>query len=143
MKRIALLAALAVVAATPAFASAAPAKASKRTITKQYQGFVGASAAGASTALTACPANDACWDFETQKGEKTVVLTSKDASGAPAAFQAYVDDDYEGSVQSFCGTGTLTVSPKKAALISIRVAPLAGCQGVPTEGVLTAVLANR
>ena len=143
MKRIAVLAAAALMVATPVLAQAAPAKASKRTITKTYEGFVGASVAGVSTSFTACPANDACWDFSTVKGEKTVALSVKDASGSPVAFQAYTDEDYEGTVQVFCGSGSVTVSPKRATPISVRMSLSESCQGVPSEGTITAVLTNK
>ena len=143
MKRIAVLTAAALLAATPVLAEAAPAKASKRTLTKTYQGFVGAGTPAASTALTACPANDACWEFPTVKGEKTVALSAKDDSGRPVAFQVYVDDDYEGTVQTFCGTGSVVVSPKRATPVSVRMSLSEACQGVPTQGALTAVITNK
>lgn len=143
MKRTALLAAAALVAATPALASAAPAKASKRTVTSTYQGFLAFTVVdGASGALN-CQGSGPCWDFETKKGEKTVVISAKDATGAPVPLQVFTNDDYEGTVQNFCGTGTLTVSPKAPSVVSVRTAVSGVCQGVATQGTLTAVITNK
>lgn len=143
MKRIALVVTAALVAATPALASAAPGKGAGRTLTHDYQGFVGVAVnSGLATALTGCPANDACWDFPTVKGEKTVTLSAKDATGRKVPFQVYLDDDYEGTLQVFCGAGSLKLSPKRAAAVSIRMTASAECDGLPSEGTLTAVVAK-
>ena len=144
MKRIAVLAAAALMVATPVLAQAAPAKASKRTLTYDYQGFQAFSvdAAGSGSAENPCAAIDACWDFSTVKGEKTVTFSVADGSGTPAGIQVFVDDTYD-AVATFCGTGTLTVSPKRAALVSVRPAIADTCQAVPTSGTITAVVTNK
>lgn len=143
MKRTALLVTAALVAVTPAVASAAPAKGSTRTLTATYQGFAGLSTAAVNTALTACPANQACFDFTTKKGEKTVTITAVDQTGTPVPLQIYTDDDYNGTVQAVCGTGTVTVSPKAATPVNVRVVADPTCGGVATQGTLTAVISNR
>lgn len=139
MKRTALLAAAALVAVTPALASAAPK--GPRTLSYDYQGFqaVHSSAVGSGSLEDPCAAVDSCWDFTTVKGEKTIKLTIADGTGA-AGFQVWTDDDYTGTVTTFCGTGEIKVSPKTAAAISVRPSASPDCQAVPTSGTLTAVI---
>ncbi|MDX6198008.1 MAG: hypothetical protein QOJ79_1159 [Actinomycetota bacterium] len=143
MKRTALLATVALVAVSPAVAHAG-AKASTRTLTYAYQGFQAANAdgVGSTSAENPCAVIDACWDFTTVKGEKTVKVTMVDGSGQAAGFQIFADDDYN-SVVTFCGSGVLTVSPKTAASISVRPTISSTCTAVPTSGTLTAVITNK
>ena len=143
MKRTALVATLALVAVTPAMAHAAP-KASKRTITSPYSGPVGVSVtAGLGGALNCTGPLAGCWDFTTLKGEKTVTITAKDSTGTPIGLQIFTDDDYANNVQFFCGTGTITVSPKAATAVGVRIAVDPNCAAVPTSGTLTAVITNK
>lgn len=143
MKRTALLTSLALVALTPAVAGAAASPAS-RTLTYSYQGFQAAHADGVgSTSLeNPCAAIDSCWDFSTIKGEKTVKVTMVDSSGQAAGFQVFVDGDYPG-VQAFCGTGSITVSPKSSASVSVRPTASSACAALPTSGTLTAVITKK
>ena len=141
MKRTALVAALALVAVSPALAHAAP-KASKRTISFDYSNPVGLTTPAANVALNCTGPIGGCWDFATVKGEKTVVVTAKDSTGTPIGLQVFTDDDYN-SVQTFCGTGTVSVSPKRAAQVSVRAAFDPTCAALPTSGTFTAVITNK
>jgi hypothetical protein len=141
VKRTALIAAVALVAVSPTLAHAGT-KASKRTITSAYSNPVGASTPAANVALNCNAPITGCWDFNTVKGEKTVVVTAKDSTGTPIGLQVFTDDDYN-SVQTFCGTGTITVSPKHPAAVSVRAAFDPSCAAVPTSGTFTAVITNR
>jgi hypothetical protein len=141
VKRTALLATLALVAVSPTLAHAAP-KASKRTITFDYASPVGLTTPAANVALNCNGPITACWDFTTVKGEKAVAVSAKDSTGTPVGLQVFTDDDYN-SVQTFCGTGSITVSPKAATSVSVRVAVDPTCAGIPTNGTLTAVITNK
>jgi hypothetical protein len=144
VKRTALLATLALVAVTPAIASAAPAKPTSRTITSDYTIAPGISAAdGAGAALGCTGPITGCWDFTTVKGEKTVTITADDETGTPVGLQVFTDDDYAGNVQFFCGTATITVSPKAGTQVGVRVAQDPSCSAVATTGTLKAVITNR
>lgn len=137
MKRTVLLLTAAAVAITPVAASAATPKPTKRTITFDYTGFATYGIDGLSLSWDApCAAVDACWDFSTVKGERTIELKADDPS---VGFQVWTGDDYAGSVASFCGKGKITVSPKKAQQVSVRPF-LSDCGSVPIEGTLTAVI---
>lgn len=137
MKRTALLATLVLAAVTPAAAHAAPAK--SRTLTYAYTGAVGASTPAVSGALKCQSGMSACWDFTTVKGEKTVKISAKDGTGTQIGLQVYTGGDYAGTVQTFCGSGEITVTPKAATVISVR--PAVGvCPALPTSGTLTAVI---
>jgi hypothetical protein len=142
VKRTALIAALALVAVSPAMAHAAP-KASKRTLTFNYSNPVGITSPAASGALNCQGPMAACWDFTTVKGEKTVAVSAKDSTGTPIGLQVWTDDDYAGTIQSFCGTGTLTVSPKAVTAVSVRAAFDPTCAALPTSGTFTAVITNK
>ena len=142
MKRTALVAALALVAVSPALAHAAP-KASKRTITFDYSNPVGLTSPAANVALNCNGPIGGCWDFTTHKGEKTVTVSAKDSTGTPVGLQIFTDDDYAGNVQTFCGTGTITVSPKTATQVGVRAAFDPTCAGLPTSGTFTAVITNK
>lgn len=139
MKRSLLVLTAAAVALTPLAATAAPAKTTKRTISYDYSGFsnVGTPAAmlNASAVLPTCTATDACWDFTTTKGEKTIEITASDGTG----FQVFTDGTYAGNVQAFCGKGKITVSPRAAHEVSVRPA-LDECGGGLGSGKLTAVI---
>lgn len=122
---------------TPLAATAAPAKATKRTVTFDYAGFSSVDTPAVSFHSTAfCAAADSCMEFPTTKGEKTIEIK---ASSATTGIQIWADDTYADSVQTFCGAGKITVSPKTAHVISVRPS-LGGCGGVPTSGTLTAVI---
>lgn len=137
MKRSLLLVTAAAVALTPLAASAAPAKAKPRTITFDYTGFTGAGTSGLSTNWDGpCVAADACWDFDTNKGEKTIELKGSDPS---VGLAVWIDDDYEGTVTMLCGSGKVTVSPKAGHVVSVRP-NVTDCGGIPTSGTLTAVI---
>ena len=138
MKRSLLVLTAAAVVLTPLAATAAPAKATSRTLTYDYTGFqaAGATAAGSFSSENGCQAVDGCWDFDTKKGEKTIEIKASDAG---AGFQVFYDDDYAGNVQLFCGSGKITVSPKGAHLISVRTSAH-DCGGVATTGTLTATI---
>jgi hypothetical protein len=137
MQRTLLVLTTAAVALSPLAASAAPVKTTKRTVTFDYTGFTAVGTSGASLNYDGpCAAVDACWDFSTNKGEKTLEIKGSDAS---VGFQVWVDDDYEGTVASFCGAGKVTVSAKAAHAVSVRPL-LSDCGGVPTSGTLTAVI---
>lgn len=144
MKRTALIATLALVAVSPAVAHAKPVKPTKRTLTAPYSGPVGISVTSGNGAAFNCGgALAGCWDFSTVKGEKTVVVSAKDSTGTPIGLQIFTDDDYANNVQFFCGTGTVTVSPKAAIQVGVRIAVDASCPAVPTSGTLTAVITNK
>lgn len=125
---------------TPLAATAAPPKATKRTITYDYNGFsnVGTPAVlfNASAVLPVCDAVDACWDFTTAKGEKTIEIT---ASNPSTGFQVFTDGTYAGNVVAFCGKGKITVSPKATHEVSVRPS-LDTCGGGASSGKLTAVI---
>jgi hypothetical protein len=143
VKRTALVAALALVAVSPTLAHAAP-KPTKRTLTAPYSGPVGASVtSGLGGALNCTGPLAGCWDFTTRKGEKTVTISAQDSTGTPVGLQIFTDDDYANNVQFFCGTGTITVSPKAATAVGVRIAVDASCAAVPTSGTLTAVITNK
>lgn len=143
MKRSLLVLTAAAVALSPLAANAAPAKATKRTITYDYQGFSNVGSAGvlfnASAVLPTCQVAKACWDFKTSKGEKTIEIT---ASSPTTGFQVFYDGAFggaDGNVVAFCGKGKITVSPKTAHEISVRPA-LDECGGATSSGKLTAVI---
>ncbi|MBK5307637.1 MAG: hypothetical protein JJD92_13180 [Frankiaceae bacterium] len=142
MKRTALIATLALVAVSPAVAHAKPAKASKRTLTFSYSNPVGITSPAANGALNCQGPMAACWDFTTVKGEKTVAVSAKDSTGTPIGLQVFTDDTYD-SVQTFCGSGTITVSAKSATPVSVRAAFDPSCQALPTSGTFTAVITNK
>jgi len=142
VKRTALLATLAVVAVSPAVAHAAPVKGA-RTVSYAYSGAVGVSTPAASGALKCQAGMNACWDFATVKGEKTVTITAKDSTGTPVGLQVYTGGDYAGTVETICGTGVVTVSPKTATTVSVRPALAATCAALPTNGTITAVLTRK
>ena len=139
MNRTALLATLALVAVSPAVAHAAPSKGS-RTITMDYTGALGASAQGAGFNSNCSFGVGDCMEFSTVKGEKTITFKVADPAGA-VGIQVFTDEDFN-SVQLFCGTGTLTVSPKSATPVSVRPA-LGECAGQPTKGTITAVITKK
>lgn len=140
MKRSVLLLTAAAVAVTPLAASAAP-KPTKRVLTSDYSGFQagGLSMIGSFSSENGCQALPACWDFGTTKGEKTVELKAQDSTGAPIGIQVFYDDAYADNVVLFCGAGKITVSPKAAHTISVRTSAQ-DCDGIPTEGTLTATI---
>lgn len=140
MKRSLLLLTAAAVAVTPLAASAATPKPTKRVITYDYNspGAIGTPAFSLNVSGVApiCEGAEACWDFETVKGEKTVELSTGDPT---KGFQVWYDGTYADTVVSFCGKGKITVSPKKAHEIFVRPA-LDDCGGLNTEGTLTATI---
>lgn len=143
MKRTAIVATLALVAVTPAMAHAAP-KASKRTITSTYSHPVALSVTtGLGVTLNCTGPMAGCWEFNTVKGEKTVTISATDSTGTPTGLQIFTDDDYANNVQFFCGTGTITVSPKAATQVGVRIAVDPNCGGLSTSGTLTAVITNK
>ena len=141
MKRTALVATLALVAVSPAVAHAAP-KAGKRTITATYSGFYGTSNPAFSFNLNCTGGVGDCWTFSTVKGEKTVAISATDNSGTPVGLQVFTDGDFQ-SVQTYCGTATITVSPKTATSVDVRPVVTDACAGVPTNGTLTAVITKK
>jgi hypothetical protein len=141
VKRTALVATLALVAVTPAVAHAAP-KPTKRTVTASYSGFYGTSNPAFAFNANCTGGVGDCWNFTTVKGEKTVVISAKDNSGTPTGLQVFTDDDFQG-VQTYCGTATITVSPKTPTPVSVRPVLTDSCAGVPTNGTLTAVITNK
>lgn len=140
MKRTALLATLAIVAVTPAMAHAAPK--GSRTLTATYQGFQGMSNPAFSVNSNCSGGIGDCFDFTTVKGEKTVVITATDDSGMPVGMQVFTDDDFQG-VETYCGTATISVSPKAATPVSVRQVVTDSCAGVPTSGTLKAVITKK
>jgi hypothetical protein len=142
VKRTALLASLALVAVTPAFALAAPP--ASRTISSDYTLAPGLSiTAGAGAALGCTGPVTGCWDFNTVKGENKVTITAADQTGTPVGLQVFTDDDYANNVQFFCGTATIDVSPKAATQVGVRVAYDPSCAAIPTTGKLTAVIKKK
>lgn len=142
MKRTALLLAAAAVVASPLAASAEPKpKPTKRVLAYEYSGFQagGASAVGSFSTENGCQLTQACWDFATVKGEKTIELEAEDGTGAPIGIQVFVDDAYADNVVLFCGAGRISVSARTAHLISVRTS-LQDCDGLPTSGTLTATV---
>lgn len=140
MKRSLLLLTAAAVAVTPVAASAAAPKTTKRVITYDY---AGPSAVGTpllsmnvSGVAPVCSVYEACWDFKTVKGEKTIEIVNSDPT---VGFQVWYDGTYADSVVSYCGKGKLTVSPKKGHEVYVRPA-LDTCGGLPTGGTLTATI---
>jgi hypothetical protein len=139
VKRTAVLATLALVAVSPAAAHAAG---GSRTLTFNYSNAVGITSPAANGALKCQAGMTACWDFNTVKGEKTVTVTAKDATGTPIGLQIFTGGDYH-SVQTFCGKGVISVSPKTAGSVSVRAAFDPSCAAVPTNGTFTAVIATK
>ena len=140
MKRTVLLLTAAAVAVTPIAASAATPKPTKRTITYDYNSFgaIGTPAFSLNVSGVApiCEGADACWDFSTVKGEKTLEISTGDPG---MGFQVWYDGSYADSVVSFCGKGKVTVSPKTAHEVFVRPS-LDDCGGLNTSGTLTAVI---
>lgn len=147
MKRTLTLLASAALAVTPALggldAGAAPKpKKTTRTVTFDYTLFSAATVSvAASTSLNNCGLPGQCFEIDTVKGEKTLALSASDASGQAVGFQVFVDDVYD-SVVTFCGSGTVKVSPKSGHLVSVRAAVSDLCAGVPTEGTFSATITN-
>ena len=141
MKRTPLLATLALVALSPAVALAAPGK--TRTLDFSYSGAVGITTPAASAALKCQAGMNACWDFTTVKGEKSVAITATDSTGTPAPIQVYTGGDYAGTVHTFCGSATIDISPKAANAISVRPAVDPVCAGVATSGTIKAVITTK
>jgi hypothetical protein len=140
VKRTALIAAAALVAVSPVAAHAAP-KPSKRTVTLDYTGALGATVAGASFNSNCSFGIGDCMEFSTVKGEKTVTFSVADDTGQPVGIQVFTDGDFQ-TVQLFCGTGTITVSPKTPTSVSVRPA-FGDCGGEPTTGTVTATITNK
>jgi hypothetical protein len=140
MKRTALLATVALVAVSPAVAHAAPAK--SRTVTATYTGFSGASTPAASFNLNCSGGVGDCFDFATNKGESKVVLTVADSTGTPVGIQVFQGGDFQ-SVETFCGTVTLDLSPKSANQISVRPVATPDCAALPTSGTIKAVISRK
>jgi hypothetical protein len=143
MKRSLLVLTAAAVVLSPLAATAAPAKATKRTVTYEYSGFSNVGGAGllfnASAVLPTCELAEACWDFKTTKGEKTIEITASDPK---TGFQVFYDGAFggdDGNVVTFCGKGKITVSPKTAHEISVRPS-LDECGGATSSGTMTAVI---
>ena len=140
MKRSLLVLTAAAVALSPLAASAAPAKATKRTISFDYSGFSTldspAVLVNTSGLTPICSVANSCFDFETVKGEKTVEVV---ASSANIGIQIWFDGTYAGNVEAFCGKGKIAVSPRTAHTISVRTS-MGTCGGVPTSGKLTATI---
>ena len=140
MKRSLLLLTAAAVAITPVAASAAAPKPTKRVITFDYDGpsamGTPAFSLNVSGVAPVCSAYEACWDFKTVKGEKTIEIVNSDPS---VGFQVWYDGTYADSVTSYCGKGKVTVSPKSAHEVFVRPA-LDTCGGMPTGGTLTATI---
>ena len=141
MKRTAVLATLALVAVSPAVANAGT-KGGARTLTATYSGAYGASTPAASFNTNCTGGVGDCWQFSTVKGEKSVTITAKDSTGTPTGLQVFTDADFQ-SVQTFCGTAKISVSPKVATTVDVRPALATDCQSVPTNGVLTAVITKK
>ena len=141
MKRTALAVTLALVAVSPAVAHAAP-KPAKRTLTATYSGFQGTSNPAFSFNSNCSGGIGDCFDFSTVKGEKTVAISAKDDNGMSVGLQVWTDDDFNG-VQTYCGSATITVSPKAATPVSVRPVLTDSCAGVPTSGTLTAVITKK
>ena len=142
MKRTALLVTAALVAVTPLAANAAPAKATKRTITATYAGALGASTPAASFNSNCSGGVGDCMEFSTVKGEKTVTITAVDGSGTPVGLQVFTDEDFQ-TVATYCGKATIAVSPKSATAVSVRPALASDCKALPTQGTITAVITTR
>jgi hypothetical protein len=145
VKRTALVATLALVALSPA-AAFAGAGGGSRAISATYSAFGGATtpAAAFNAFNVTCqtPGVGDCFDFSTVKGEKTVVITAKDGSGTPVGLQVFTDGDFQ-TQTGYCGTATLTVSPKIATQVSVRVVASTDCAALPTSGTLTAVISKK
>ena len=140
MKRSILLLTAAAVTLTPLAATAAPAKAAKRTVTYDYAGFqaFGHSSVGSGSTENGCMAVDGCWDFDTKKGERTIEFKASDPG---VGFQVFYDDAYADNVVLFCGSGKISVSPKASHVISVRTSAQ-DCGSVPTSGKLTATIST-
>jgi hypothetical protein len=140
MKRSLLVLTAAAVALSPVAASAAPAKATKRTITFDYSGFSTIDSPAVlvnfSGVLPVCAAANSCFDFDTVKGEKTIEVV---ASSPNVGIQIWFDNTYAGNVEAFCGKGKIAVSPRTAHTISVRTS-MGTCGGLPTSGKLTATI---
>jgi len=137
MKRSLLVLTAAAVALSPLAASAAPAKATKRVVTFEYNGFSSVDSPVVSFHSPGlCSVEDSCMEFATTKGEKTIEIKGSSPS---VGIQIWADDTYADTVQTFCGSGKITVSPKTAHVISARPS-LGACGGLPTSGTLTATI---
>lgn len=139
MKRTALLATLALMAISPAVAQAAGS--STRTVMASYTGFGGGSSPVASFNVNCSGKVGDCFDFATMKGENKVVITATDNSGRPVGLQVFLGGDFQ-SVQTFCGTTTVDVSPKAANQVSVRQVVTPDCAGIPTSGTIKAVISK-
>lgn len=140
MKRALVLLVTAAVATAPLSAQAAKPKPTKRVVTFTYQGFVGTTTPAVSGTLNepACGATGACYELQTLKHEKQVAFST----GGPAV-QVYLDGDYEGTVQTYCGSGVVPVS--KGSLVSFRMAvdPTCSSAPVPTQGTVTLTITGK
>lgn len=140
MKRTALLATLALVVVSPAIAQAkGPAT---RTVTATYSGFSGASSAAVSFNANCSGGVGDCFDFSTVKGEHKVVITVADNTGTPVGLQVFQGGDFQ-SVETFCGTATIALSPKAANEISVRQVATPDCAAMPTSGTIKAVISKK
>lgn len=145
--RTILLATAAAVVLTPlAAATAAPAP--DRTLTFEYSGATGVDDARVSASLGCAPPVivlnrrvASCARFDTLKGERTLVLTAADGTGAPGGFSVQVGD---APARVHCGQATVTL-PRTVTTVSLE--PYAvrqpGCTGVVTRGTITATLSRR
>ncbi|HVE74932.1 MAG TPA: hypothetical protein VNA30_07610, partial [Mycobacteriales bacterium] len=139
-RKLAILTAAALMA-TPLAANAAPPKKpaapkkTTRTLTFNYTGALAVDVATGlgATVFGATCALPRCWDFETVKGEKSVTITAKDATGTPISLHTRLDADNSTMVYN-CGTAPLKISPKSAHTISVYPAFSAQCQALPTQG---------
>lgn len=137
MKRSLLVLTAAAVALSPLAATAAPVKATKRVVTFDYSGFSSVDSPAVSFHSPGlCTAADSCMEFPTTKGEKTIEIKG---SSPNTGIQIWADDTYADTVQTFCGSGKITVSPKTSHVISVRPS-LGACGGIPTSGTLTATI---
>lgn len=138
MKRLLVLVVAAAVAATPVAADAArkppPKKKTVRTVTWDYKGTAGPSAAGNGVRLCAGPLAN-CFDLTTAKYETKVTLTVKDASGQKVALQYALDGGYSDGATDLCGTGQIAVT--KGSVVNLNTTTNPACPGTPTSGTVT------
>lgn len=131
LTRIAPLVALAALAAVAPVADAAP-----KTRVESYDYTLG-TAAGPGTPLIIllpgfCAEVGACYDTVVKKDEVEVSFKATDATGQPVSMQVYLNDDYPGTGESYCGEGKRKVKAGTAVRVAMAHDPT--CGSSPTQG---------
>jgi hypothetical protein len=142
VKRTALILTLVALAVSPAAAQAGT-KGGTRTLSSTYSSAQGGTVDGVGSFNSNCSGGvGTCWNFSTVKGETSIAFSVKDSTGTPVAIQVFTGGDFN-SVVTYCGAGTLDISPKHVEAVSVRPAQSPTCKALATSGTITAVLSKK